>query len=210
MPMLSGQLENRIYINTYETRHRIPESSGCYAWFLPLYQFEPELSSNLELVSKIFNYEPSRSSPTATAKLQLDWETFEINATRSMKCDTPAQRDVGWRKAVKSHGRAVDSFLIDAACTSCPRCTSVRRISSVHATTSTSQIQRIGSLSKNSFASRFNGQASRLGLGVWVPDLIFACIESPDGAEVLTREADLAELLEFVLIRLGRPPYSVR
>src|SRR6266704_704361 len=62
----------------------------------------------------------------------------------------------------------------------------------------------------NVFHTRFTSFTQSLGLTLAVSDLLFVCVQTDRDTDRTLRDANLTELLEHVLMRVCKPPFSMR
>ena len=205
---LTGE-HGRLGFYTKETQHRIPESAGCYAWFVPLWLYREDLDEFLRAVSTLVNYEPD---PEQTVDAPFNWERVRFLVRRDIDTSATERKRDTWSRALRDPDarEALQRSLIEASLLLPPlyigKAANLRRRYLQHSQ---------GTGDGNDFHRRFAACAATTNLPLSVSDLLFVCIETPrelqaalKGASVETAELDL--LTEQILMQLCHPPFSLR
>ena len=198
----------RLGFYTSKTQHKIPEGPGCYAWFLPLWFFREDLPEMMRLVGSVLNYEVQ---PERQVQATFTWDTISLRVRRGAAIQVPSTvRDTWNRICADPDGRkALQQILLEASLLMPPlyvgRTKSLRQRYLQH--TSDRGPER------NDFHRRFVDCASRLDFKISVSDLWFVCIQTdPASSKHLKRIAgeDLEALIEYMLMQVCRPPFSLK
>lgn len=198
----------RLGFYTRETQHKIPEGPGCYAWFLPLWCYRDDLADMIDLVGGVFDYE---SKPELEVEASFTWDVINLRVRRDSTTQvTSMMRDTWARIRSDPDGRkALEQMFLEASLLTPPlyvgRTKGLKQRYLQHTST--------GGQSRNDFHRRFTDCVSRLDFKISVSDLWFVCIQTdPTSTSQLKRIAgdDVEALIEFVLMQLCRPPFSLK
>jgi len=200
----------RIGFYTKETRGLIPEASGCYAWFIPLWIFSEDLQSFLDTINKALLYDPhNEGTPERLVRADFNWDSVDLTMRKRGDIRPTQAKLSDWKRAME-HADARDGFqqaLMEASLFMPPlyvgKADNLRERYLQH-------VQGAGGADLNTFHSRFSRYAERAELRLAVSDLLFVCIQTPAELAAIFREQNLNELLEQILMRLCRPTFSIR
>ena len=199
----------RLGFYTKETQHRIPETAGCYAWFVPLWLYREDLDEFLRAVSTLVNYEPD---PEKSVDAPFNWERVRFLVRRDVDARPTDQKRETWNRVLRDPEArdALQRSLIEASLLLPPlyvgKAANLRRRYLQHAQ---------GTGDGNDFHRRFAACAETSKLPLSVSDLLFVCIRTPTephtapgNASVASEELDL--LTEQILMQLCHPPFSLK
>ena len=200
---------SRLGFYTKATHDRIPENPGCYAWFLPLWLYRDDLNDLVRLVSSLLDFEPD---PDQQADVDFNWQSVELHvrhATRLAPAADTARAAWDSLLANPDARKAVQQTLLEASVLMPPlyvgRTNNLKQRYLQHAQERKSK--------RNDFHSRFAAYASHLELKLSVADLLYVCIQTPLNIRAVldeSAEGELNLLIEQMLMRFCRPPFSVR
>ena len=200
-------VDGRLGFYTKETRGRIPEIGGCYAWFLPLWFYRTDLDELIKLVSAIFHYD---QKPEKDVEAQFTWESIKLRVSRASRERDAQQIDTVWRQALENSSarHMLQQTMLEASLLMPPlyvgKATNLRQRYVQHTE---------GYGEGNVFRSRFAECVDRLNLSISVSDLLFVCVKTPKGLTAVLRDAGVSDpevLIEQILMRFCRPPFSIR
>ena len=193
---------------TKETKDKIPELPGCYAWFLPLWFYRSNLDELMQLVSGVLDYE---QDPEKEVEAPFTWESVKLRVRRGAAIQTSDSVRATWERLLAddhAHG-ALQDTLMRASLLMPPlyvgRTRNLRRRYLQHTIKSDK--------SKNDFHSRFAECAAALQLQLSVSDLLFVSVRTEyELSQVLSDVAqdDTELLIEQMLMQFCRPPFSLR
>ncbi len=204
-------VSKNIGFHTKETRALVPEAPGIYAWFVPLWLYEPE-ADDLELyikkIQEIFLYDAGREGPAiSSALVDFNWELLEVNVERTAKREPGTWPRKRWQK-MTSEPDIKEGFaesLMAASIFMPPvyvgKADNLRERYRQH-TEGTGK-------NENSFHKRFTTFSREVELGLQVDDLLFVCVQTP-GANKALRTDTFNRLLETTIMLLASPAFSVR
>ena len=207
-PALTG-VDGRLGFYTKDTSVRIPESPGCYAWFLPLWIYRDDLRDLMRLVGDLLSYDYPTPERQTTAR--FSWETLNLSVRRNADISLTDDICATWDDVIHDERcrPAIQQILIEASLLMPPlyvgRTSSLRRRYLDHTDAR--------ALHKNTFHSRFSQCVKALGLKIAVSDLLFVCITTPvelRRALANTTDTRLNAMLERVLMQCCRPPFSLK
>ena len=204
---------SRLGFFTGATRNEIPARPGCYGWFLPLWIVRDTLPEFLSLFGNVMTHEPK---PPEELKAGFKWDAVRVRLRREFD---PAINEKKWvplweRLYENEQARHLfQQVLLQASVLTPPlyvgTAENLRRRYNQH-----TMRPHPGD---NNFHSRFQEYSDRFGLGITVDDLIFVCIRTDDPEDSTLpslakgKDADdVHKLLEEILKRLCRPPFSMR
>ena len=201
--------DSRLGFYTKDTKDRIPELPGCYAWFLPLWRYREDLDELTQLVNDVLDYE---QVPEKEAELPFTWETVKLRARRATRIKgRNAQHVRTWKKVLAEQDArdALQHTLLEASLLMPPlyvgRTNNIKRRYLQH-------VQE-PNFEKNSFHHRFTECVNELDLKISVSDLLFVCIQTPPELRPVLGTSDQSEanvLMEQILMQFCRPPFSIR
>ena len=200
--------DSRLGFYTIETKAGIPSIPGCYAWFLPLWIYNDNLSDLVKIVAKILNFD---HDPEKQVEVSFNWESIKMNVSRRAAIRTHESAQSTWERVISSDdGRdALQQTLLEASLLMPPlyvgRTNNLRRRYLEHTEERSHR--------PNDFNRRFYNHMMRLGLELTVSDLLFVCIRTPsDLVKTLDEYGDheIEILIEHVLMQFCRPPFSIR
>ena len=201
--------DSRLGFYTKETKDRIPERPGCYAWFLPLWFYRTELGELLQIVGDVLDYEPE---PEKEVTLPFTWEAVKLRARRRTKVKAGTRTHVAtWKKVLADveAREALKQTLLEASLFMPPlyvgRTNNIKKRYLQHVQDRDSE--------RNSFHSRFTECVQKLELKISVSDLLFVCIETPNELRKVLGDSDESEpnlLIEQILMQFCRPPFSMK
>ena len=193
---------------TKETKDKIPELPGCYAWFLPLWLYRSNLDELIQLVGRVLDYEPD---PEKHVIAPFNWQSIKLRIRREPSLHTSRSIRATWDR-VLADDRAHDTLqetLMRASLLMPPlyvgRTGNLRERYRQHTTKINAD--------KNDFHSRFSGWAAALQLQLSISDLLFVSVRTRyELSQVLSDvEGDDVELLiEQILMQFCRPPFSLK
>ncbi|HIE48484.1 MAG TPA: hypothetical protein EYP94_00040 [Gammaproteobacteria bacterium] len=217
-----NNVSENIKFFTLKTSDMIPETSGIYAWFLPLWLFQKDINKTLDFVQAAMVYDSQESMRKTDFQgksqrqktVEFNWDAVNVNLKK-----TPKRRRsdfANWDK-IKDDDEAytiVSETLMKASIFSRPLY--IGRTNNLKAR----YIQHTSKISeKNSFNMRFNefvenynseynDDSARINLSVH--DLVFAVITVNNQENSLINDKNLTELLESALMNIAQPPFSSR
>lgn len=200
-------VDGRLGFYTKETRGQIPEIGGCYAWFLPLWFYRTDLDELIEIVSAILHYD---HQPEKDIEAQFNWESIKLRVRRESRIRETQRIDRVWKQALEDDTarQMLQQTMLEASLLMPPlyvgRAANLRQRYVQHTE---------GHGDGNVFHSRFAECVDRLQLSISVSDLLFVCVKTPKGLIAVLRDAgitDPEELIEQILMRFCRPPFSIR
>lgn len=203
-------LPSRVGFYTKETRDYIPESSGIYAWFVPLHLYNEDCLSFIQLIQSFYLYDASTRSNDAIKSVGVDfvWDSVSIDVKKCGKYNLTGEMSLLWTQMLNDleQRKAFERALLEATILMPPlyvgKADDLKARYAVHT--------GIGDPGENNFQNRFTRFALERKLGLRVSDLLFVCIRTdPDVSQVL-RKSKLNKLLEQLMLRLARPPFSMR
>ena len=199
---------SRLRFYTLETRHEIPSTPGCYAWFVPLWIYEDDLDRLTETVSDILHYD---YRPEKELKAEFTWRTVLLNITQKSRIRNTDTARATWKNIMAdSEARAeIEQTLLQATLLMPPlyvgRTNNLSRRYQEH--TDPSRRDR------NDFRARFSEHMNKLQVPLQVSDLLFACVHTPPLlTETLQRfdQSSIEDLLERLLMHFCQPPFSLK
>lgn len=200
---------SRLGFYTRETKDRIPELPGCYAWFLPLWIYRTELADLMQIVGQVFDYE---HKPEREVDLHFSWESVNLRARRSTNTKFENRTHLPMWNRVLADARSRDALqqtLLEASLLMPPlyvgRTKNLKKRYMQHVQMPDSE--------ENNFHSRFADCTARLQLKISVSDLLFVCILTPSELRHVFGDSDDSELnllIEQILMQFCRPPFSMK
>ena len=194
--------KSRLGFYTSETRDRIPELPGCYAWFLPLWCYDDDLDQLIQLVRGVLDYE---QQPEQETKVRFNWDAVKLRVSRESKHKVVASGKDTWDRLMnnKEDRDWLQEILLEASLFMPPLY--------VGRTTNLKQryIQHVeGWRSDNTFRSRFTECEARIQLDIGVSDLLFVSIVTRKKDDV--EHDDVESLIEQILMQFCRPVFSLK
>ena len=203
---------SRLGFFTRQTCDEIPPDPGCYGWFLPLWLLRDTLPGFLNTFGGVLTHEPR---PPQEVDAGFIWDRVKVKTRRTFDSaipPIPAFAIPLWDHLYSDQQArdALQHILLQASILTPPlyvgKTDNLRRRYNNHVTPPKGDT--------NNFHNRFTACATELGISLSVADLIFVCIRTGrDAEEMLSVKGDAAEtekLLEEILKRLCRPPFSER
>ena len=200
--------ESRLRFYTIQTRHEIPSTPGCYAWFVPLWIYEDDLDKQAKTVSEILHYE---YRPEIRQHAQFTWKTVQIDVRHTSRSrNTDAMRET-WKSLLSEPDAQseLEEMLMAATLLMPPlyvgRTNNLNRRYQEHTDPSRKD--------KNDFRARFSEHMQKLKVRLSVSDLIFACIHTPPRLTTALDKFDpdnIEELIERLLMQFCQPPFSLK
>ena len=200
-------VDGRLGFYTKETRSQIPEIGGCYAWFLPLWFYRTDLDELIKLVSAILHYD---YQPEQHIEAQFNWEAIKLQVRRASRIRSTQRIETVWKQALENDSarQMLQQTMLEASLLMPPlyvgRAANLRQRYIQHTE---------GHGDGNIFHSRFGECVHRLNLSISISDLLFVCVKTPIGLISVLRDAGISdpeELIEQILMRFCRPPFSIR
>jgi len=204
-------------LSPQRTREDIPSVGGCYAWFLPLWILREDLEGLLEVMNRLFRYEPE---PEQALDASFNWETVGLTVRRSTEASGLGPDSVETWKALISNPEtrlALERILLEASLLMPPlyvgRTNSLWRRYTEHVNGRARD--------RGGFYSRFRQCLKALDLQeeLEVRDLLFVCITTEPGSGLVhpsdelrdvMNEPKVTSLIEGILMQICRPPFSNR
>jgi hypothetical protein len=199
----------RISFHTKETSYEIPEASGIYAWFIPLWIYTDDLNGLLRLVNSIHLYDPiSKGEPVCSVPAKFNWDTIQVQLRRYFDSNISDDLSGKWQEMLiePEKKEAFSRALMEASILLPPlyvgKADNLRE----------RYLQHVNGASReeNTFHNRFSEYARSIRLKLLVSDLLFVCIRIDAETSQVLREGKLNFLLEQVIMRLAMPPYSIK
>ena len=206
--MLDGLIDrhSRLGLYTSETKDSIPATPGCYAWFLPLWLYTDDLDDLVQMIARMLRFEPS---PTRQATLQFARDRVQVCVTKTIDATVSDAQRQSWNTLLQHDDSraALEEILLEASLLMPPlyvgRTRNLQRRYAQHTS---------GQKGRNDFYKRFTTYVRDQDLKLLVSDLLFVCIRTADidPAKLHLDSKAVEALIEHVLIRLGRPSFSLR
>lgn len=199
--------DNRLGFFTKDLKNSIPESSGCYAWILPLWLYADDLDDLLKRVCDLYCFE---QPPEREIEAGFNWEYVRMDVRRGAKVQVSEEMRKLWAQVMANSDSkdALQNALMEATLLMPPlyvgRTSNLLRRYLQHTDTRDSD--------RNTFGNRFREFASRVGLRLGVSDLVFVCIQTGGKTEnkcLDVNETDMNRLIERILMGFCRPPFSL-
>ena len=200
-----SNISNKISYYSHEMRDFIPESSGFYAWYFPLWLYEDELVEYIRAVTKVFAFEEKADGLDGYLNLKsdLNWSSIDIKI-KTLGCQISPCSDSlisEWNaamsspdaKAVLAEAMMISSILMPPLYVG--KANNLRSRYDQHT-------------SESGFKLRFESFIKKCGLQISVSDLIFCAVELESGTNMKLKNRELNELVEQVVMRMAAPPYS--
>ena len=200
--------DSRLGFYTKETKERIPEQPGCYAWFLPLWFYHSDLNDLMQVVGDVLDYD---SQLEREATVRFAWESVKLRVRRAAEAQTSKKIRSTWERVcadTQAKGE-LQQTMLEASLLMPPLY--------VGKTKNLKQryLKHVGGNSddRNDFHTRFTEHVSNLDLAIGVSDLLFVCIKTEQKSSQVPHgvaEDDLERLVEQILMRFCRPPFSLK
>ena len=200
--------DSRLGFYTKETKERVPEQPGCYAWFLPLWFYRSDLNELMQVVGGVLNYDKKLERE---ANARFTWESVKLRVRRVAEIQATETIRSTWERvcADAQAKRELQQTMLEASLLMPPlyvgKTKNLRQRYLQHT--------EGNSYERNDFHTRFTECASDLDLTISVSDLLFVCIKTEqDSAQVPlgVAEDDLEKLVEHILMQFCRPPFSLK
>ena len=193
-------------IYTKQTSNNVPATDGCYAWFLPIWLYDSDLEELLHSVDQVLRHNPS---PERHTSVPFKWDRIDLTANRVSRVTAARRkRKETWDALVADpEGReALQHTLLSTSLLMPPLY--VGRTNNLQKR----YVQHVEGRGEGStFYERFTECAGQAGLSVSVGDLLFVCVRSnPALARLVPEDSELEKLLEYVLMQICHPPFSLR
>ena len=93
-----GSTDGRLGFYTLDTRDRIPELPGCYAWFLPLWLYRENLDELMQIVSNLLNYDTIQERQVDAA---FTWKSVQLHVRRRTVMRSPKGIRTNWQRPIE-------------------------------------------------------------------------------------------------------------
>jgi hypothetical protein len=203
---------SEISVFTKETAFDIPEGSGIYGWFIPLWIMDDDLSHYISLINKFYLYDPEKCDiPTQKMDCSFNWESIEVALKKGASPKSrPTLTSVNmWNEVMAGNDKKrkdlIAESLMKASLFMPPLYVgkannlSIRYQQHVNGATE----------NENTFHKRFTNYARAVNLDFTVSDLLFVCIKITDDLSSSIKNKD-NELVEQIVMRLCRPTFSLK
>jgi hypothetical protein len=205
-----SDIGERIGVFSKETAWKIPNSPGIYAWFVPLYLFSTDLEKFLFTVNKIYLFDPVTGSTSASAAgvANFHWESLELDIRRRPRVSIEAKFQDRWNVMASdpAQAEAFKQALMEASILMPPLY--VGKADDLQGRYESHVNER--DPTANVFHNRFTHFVEKTELLLEVSDLLFVCIRAKPNDHELWGTNKLNWLLEQVMMRLARPPFSIK
>lgn len=200
--------DSRLGFYTKETKERVPEQPGCYAWFLPLWFYRSDLNELMQVVGGVLNYD---KKPKKEANARFTWESVKLRVQRVAEIQATETILSTWERvcADAQAKRELQQTLLEASLLMPPlyvgKTKNLRKRYLEHVKGNDDD--------RNDFHTRFTEHVSDLKLTIGVSDLLFVCIKTeqkPPQESLGVAEDDLERLVEQILMQFCRPPFSLK
>ena len=200
---------SRLGFFTSATRAEIPTGPGCYGWFLPLWLVPSTLSGFLRVFGDVLTHE---AKPPGELRAGFKWDAVKVRVRREF--DASINEDKWgplWDRLYENEATRdlFQHILLQASILTPPLYVGTAK----NLRFRYNQHTRDPNPGDNSFHSRFKDYTEKSDLGISVEDLIFVCVRTDTDGLSAVKERDMSEthkLLEEILKRLCRPPFSMR
>ena len=202
------QRGSRLRFYTLQTRHEIPSTPGCYAWFVPLWIYEDDLDQLTQTVADILHYD---YQPKQDVEAPFTWRTILLNVTEKNRIrNTQATRATWERLIADPTARSeLEQILLEATLLMPPLYVGKTNNLSRRYQEHTDPDRK----DRNDFRTRFSDHMRKLNVQLSVSDLLFACIHTPPQRTAALNTFDpngVEELLERLLMHFCQPPFSLK
>ena len=200
---------NRLGFYTHRTKGRIPESAGIYAWFVPLWRYSDNPEVLLQELQRIFLYDPRHEEGKQIRKTTVDfnWDSTSVTVARSGQATLSEKWKRQWSLMMNDPEakQVFERALMEATLLTAPLY--VGKADNLR----TRYEQHVNGSAGNDFNRRFQTfMESFPNLALSVSDLLFVSIEFEPEVNRRLRTFQLNELLENIMLRACRPPFSMR
>ncbi len=203
----------RIGFYTKETANEIPQEPGVYAWFIPLWLYSESLNDFLHLIQTMFLFDAGEANkdqgtPTRESRLGFNWDYLDISVKKGIESKVSENMVSRW-DAMKKNPEIKAGFskvLMETTIFTPPLY--VGKTDNLSARYSQHVVGT--GIEKNVFHKRFTEHCRAKDLRLRVSDLLFVCVKTTSETNRIFREQRLNELLESILVRLAKPPFSCR
>ena len=200
--------DGRLGFYTKESRNRIPEFPGCYAWFLPLWLYREDLDELMQIVCGLLSYD---KIPEKEVYAPFTWESIKLRVRRCAEIRINDEIRTTWQRGLANDEtkQILQQTLMEASILMPPlyvgRTNNLKR----------RYLQHTGGdrFSKNNFHFRFMEYVKELEIKISVSDLLFVCIETQKDLDRIfsdMKENEFNVLIEQILMQFCRPPFSMR
>lgn len=198
----------RISVFTASTAADIPSSPGVYGWFVPLWKFSNDLEELLQTIGRIQSFDwASRGPPVRESKVKLPWSEVELELRSQPRFRLTGPMRTAWRD-LHTDAEAERLFRVPLMLGSLLLPPLYVGKTKDLAQRYAQHTQGVGGSSISGFAQRFQCCVSQYAIPLDISDLLFVSIST----QGLVRDAELndtyTQLLESLLMRLARPPFS--
>ena len=203
-------LGDRIGFYTKETKDRIPEVPGIYAWFLPLWIYDNSIERLIDVLDRITLYDADcKGPPQKSVVARFRWDELGLQVTKHGIKPLPDGKEEPWADLLQDPtvNHALQKTLMMASVFMPPLYVGKAQSLSIRY-----QQHVSGSGKKNTFHRRFTDHISSLtpSPNLQVSDLIFACIRTEEARNKAICSDELNDILEAILLRLCKPAFSER
>lgn len=203
------ELYKRIQFITRHSAEYIEDRPGVYAWFLPLYLYSEELDTFLTDAQDVIGYDRFVSDQgDVRGELRFNWETYPIRATRKLRSDVSSSMKKSWEDMTNNESLKKTFSNILMLSTILTQPLYVGKANNLRSRYE----QHVSGSPGNNFNSRLTEHLKRQesSVRIEIKDLLFVAIPITSSEEQVLENNDLNELLERLLHRLCRPPYSMQ
>lgn len=200
-----SNISERISYYTYEMKEFIPESSGFYAWYFPLWIYDADLVEYIKLVTEVFAHEETAdpSDGYVHMKKDLNWAHLKLKIKRERHQIKPCEDSLveEWKEAMKSDEakKVLEETMMTASIIMPP----------LYVGKADNLNTRYEQHTANSlFKERFEKRMKELELNIGVSQLIFCAVEIDPKTNVKLKNKRVNELVEKVVMRMAGPPFS--
>jgi len=182
----------------------VPDSSGFYAWYFPLWLYDSDLVDYIAKVSKVFSYEERTDKDGYVNILHdLNWSSLDLKIKLQGHQINPCSDSLvdDWNEAMSSDEAksVLEEAMMTASIIMPPlyvgKADNLRSRYEQHATDS-------------SFKRRFDSFMRENKINITVSELIFCAVKLDPDTNVKMKTRKLNELVEQVVMRMAAPPYS--
>lgn len=200
---------SRLGFFTNATRADIPTGPGCYGWFLPLWLVPSTLSDFLTVFGRAMTHD---AKPPGELRAGFKWDAVTVRLRREFD---PSINEKKWgprwdHLCQNEQTRPLfQQILLQASILTPPLYVGTAKNLRLRYNQHTMR-PRPGD---NNFHRRFQEYSDQSRLGISVEDLIFVCVRTDSDGLSAVKNKEMSEahkLLEEVLKRLCRPPFSIR
>jgi hypothetical protein len=197
-------ISKRISYFTYEMKDFVPDSSGFYAWYFPLWLYDADLIEYIAKVSKVFSYEERADKDGYVNILHdLNWSSLDLKIKLQGHQINPCSDSLvdDWNEAMSSDEAksVLEEAMMTASIIMPPlyvgKADNLRSRYEQHTTDS-------------SFKRRFDDFMHENKINISVSELIFCAVRLDPDTNVKMKTRKLNELVEQVVMRMAAPPYS--